>query len=421
MTAVCILLQNFYDIDIRVRRKAEALAAAGYSVDVFALSSPKYPKNYTLEGVNVYTISLGKLRGSLMRYAFEYIAFLLWCLFRTTVRMHRRRYAVIDVNTLPDFLVFAPVFAKWMGAKIVLDMHEITPEFYMSKYGMAPDSLSVRLLKFQEKISFDFADHVIAINQPILDLLCGRGLDRARTSIIMNSADEARFTSSSTSVRADAMADDKFVMMYHGTLTNLYGLDLAIEAFALVHKEMAAAELWILGSGPEKTALESLAQERGIASKVRFVGQVPPSEIPMWLSQCKVGILPIRRDVFLEFASPNKLPEFIIMGKPVIISRLKAIRFYFCSDALAFFEPNDPTDLASQMVRLYQDRDLRVRLVDRAKKDYEPIRWDVMKQRYLRMMEDLTGFAGRGQEQLRVAAAAAASRSADSKNYAEKN
>jgi len=49
--------------------------------------------------------------------------------------MRKRHYAVIDVNTLPDFLVFAAASAKWMGAKIVLDMHEITPEFICPNTG----------------------------------------------------------------------------------------------------------------------------------------------------------------------------------------------------------------------------------------------------------------------------------------------
>ena len=79
MKSVCMLVQNHYDMDIRVRRKAEALVAAGYSVDVLALASSRSTsKNYTLSGVNVYTVSLAKKRGSLVRYAYEYLAFLLW-------------------------------------------------------------------------------------------------------------------------------------------------------------------------------------------------------------------------------------------------------------------------------------------------------------------------------------------------------
>jgi glycosyltransferase involved in cell wall biosynthesis len=400
--SICVIVQNRYENDIRVRRKAEALVAAGYSVDALALHSPGREKAYTLGGVNVRTVSLSKKRGSLARYGFEYIAFFLWALVRVTVQMRHRRYAVIDINTLPDFLVFAALFARWMRAKVVLDMHEITPEFYISKYGIAENSWAVRFLKYVEKISFNFADHVITINEPILDLLVGRELDRGKSTVITNSVDERRLASVSES-SAPAVAPETFVMMYHGTLTGLYGLDIAIEAFALVHEEMPGAEFWILGDGSEIDALTKLAGQRGLASKVKLVGVVPGAEIQAWLSRCDVGILALRRDIFLDFASPNKLPEYIVMDKPVIMSRLKAIRHYFSEDALAYCEPNDPADLAKQMVRVYRDRALRARLAARAKQEYAPICWDVMKQRYLRVIEDMVDPAHRTIESAPVA------------------
>jgi len=391
MKSICLLVQSVYDFDPRVRRKAEALAAAGYSVDVLALRPSDGRRTYTLNGVNVRTISLGKKRGSLARYFFEYAAFFAWAFVRLPLQMRRRHYTVIDVNTLPDFLAFAPVLARWMGAKIVLDMHEITPEFYMSKYGIARNSRVVRLLTFLERISFNFADHVVTINEPIQDLLIARGLERSKSTVVMNAADEARFDAglAPSSATGTSSPADAFVMIYHGTLTPIYGLDIAIEAFALAHKEMPGAEIWILGSGTEAGALASLAEQRGLASKVRMVGQVGSSEIPGWLGKATVGILPIRQDVFLDFAFPNKLPELVIAGKPVLISRLKAIRHYFTGNALAFFEPNDPSDLAKQMVRLYRDRPLRDRLVVTAREEYAPIRWDVMKKRYLDLMDDV--------------------------------
>ena len=84
-------------------------------------------------------------------------------------------------------------------------------------------------------------------------------------------------------------------MMYHGTLTRIYGLDIAIDPFARVHTEMPGAEMWILGSGPEYASLAAAADERGVSAKVKLVGRVPASDIPDWLTQCDVGILPIRR------------------------------------------------------------------------------------------------------------------------------
>jgi glycosyltransferase involved in cell wall biosynthesis len=389
MKAVCFVVQNVYDFDARVRRKAEALVAAGYSVDALALRPESGKKQYTLNGVNVYTVSLGKMRGSRARYAFEYAAFFLWVFVRVPLLMRRRHYAVIDVNTLPDFLIFAPVLARWMGASLILDMHEITPEFYMSKYGIPHSSRLIRFLTRLEKISFDFADQVITINEPIQDLLAGRGLASSKATVIMSAVDEARFASVSNAAPIGAPPPrDRFVMMYHGTLTRIYGLDIAIEAFGIAQNDMPGAALWILGAGPEGDALADLIRRHRLESKVRLIGQVPFGEIPEWLDKCDVGILPIRGDIFLDYAFPNKLPEFIIMGKAVVISRLKAIRYYFSEEALAYFEPNSPSDLAKQMVRLFQDRALRARLAARAKDEYAPIRWDLMKQRYLKLVED---------------------------------
>src|SRR6266481_4317409 len=269
MKSVCLVVQNVYDIDCRVRRKAEALVSAGYSVDVLALAPAHGKRAYTLDKVNVYTVSLGKKRGSLARYLFEYAAFFLWVFVRILLLMRHRRYVAIDVNTLPDFLIFATVPARWMGAKLILDMHEITPEFFISKYGIAEDSWLVRLLQFQEKISFDCADHVITISEPIQSLLVRRGLPSSKTMVVMNAADEARFSPSSGAAASDNRSH-AFVMVYHGTLTRLYGLDIAIEAFSMVHEEMPGAELWILGSGPEQGSLAVLAQERRLTSKVKL-------------------------------------------------------------------------------------------------------------------------------------------------------
>lgn len=393
MKSVCILNQNFYDTDARVRRKADALVAAGYTVDVLALRFSPDKKRYTLNGVNVYTLPLGKKRASLVRYFIEYFAFFVWAFVRVPLMMRRRRYEVIDVNTLPDFLVFAPIIARWMGARILLDMHEITPEFYMSKYGIPESSGVVRVLKWVEKISFNFADHVTTINEPIQNLLADRGLRHSKSTVIMNVADEARFISrAGASAAADAAAaPGRVVMMYHGTITRMYGLDIAIEAFALARNEMPHAELWIIGFGPQEEELKNLIRERGLGLQIKFVGTVPPAEMPSWLNKGDIGILPMRRDVLLNYAFPNKLGEFLIMGKCIIVSRLATLRHYFSGEAVAYVEPGDPADLARQMVRVYRDPELRARLVAKARTEYAPICWDVMKQRYLQLIERLAG------------------------------
>ena len=392
MTSICILLQGHYEIDIRVRRKAEALVDAGYRVDVLCLRSSYSPSaSYALDGVNIYCLALGKMRGSLARYLFEYVAFFLWATFKLARLTRIHRYAIVDVNTLPDFLVFAATPARWRSAKVVLDMHEITPEFYISKYNVAEDGWIIRMLKVVEKASVRYADHVLTINEPIQKLLETRGLAKAKSTIIMNSADDRLFGESDEAkpVSAD-LSPDPFVLMYHGTLTRIYGLDIALTAFSVALARMPAAEMWILGNGPERASLENLANGLGISSRVKFQGTVLPQEVHQWLRRCDVGVLATRQDVFLDYSFSNKLSEYIVMGKAVISSRLKTIRHYFSEDALAFFEPGNPRDLAEQMVALFVDSERRARQARIARQELEPIRWGVMKERYLQAIARLT-------------------------------
>jgi glycosyltransferase involved in cell wall biosynthesis len=385
--AICFLVQNYYDFDIRVRRKAEALVTAGYEVDVIALRVVGgKEKQYQLNGVNVYTVGLGKNRGSLLRYAAEYAFFFVFAAWKVAMLMHRRDYTIVDVNNLPDFLVFAALWPKLLGAKVVLDMHEITPEFYQSKYGVGENAWLIRVLRLIERISIQFADQVVTINDAISQLLQSRGLRPERTTIVMNSVDESLFACSP----ADATVDKHgFVMMYHGTLTRTYGLDLAIEAFAQSSVHMPGAELWIIGRGPQKQELQLQAHQLGLGSRVKFFGNVRPDEIYRWLAYADVGVLATRRDVFLELSFSNKLSEYIVMGKAVICSDLSAIRSYFSESALQYFTANHPEDLARQMVRLYEEPTLRASLAAQATVEYRPIRWEVMRERYLKLAAGL--------------------------------
>ena len=60
---------------------------------------------------------------------------------------------------------------------------------------------------------------------------------------------------------------------------------------------------------PPRTVREGQDDRTGPASE----------QIPEWLKRATMGILPLRSDVFLDFAFPNKLPELIVIGKPVIV------------------------------------------------------------------------------------------------------
>jgi glycosyltransferase involved in cell wall biosynthesis len=386
---ICMVVQNYYEIDPRVRREAESLVEAGYTVDVLSLRMANdRTKSFMINGVNVFTVPLGKKRAGKLQYILEYLSFFWWVSFALTKYSLRWHYGVVHVNTLPDFLIFAACIPKLMGAKLVLDMHEVMPEFYMSKFGVAENHWITKLLKWQEKLSIAFADHIITINVPVQALLESRGLPIGKSTIVMSSVDSQLFAQSLDS--HERKRDDRpFVFMYHGTLTAMYGLDIAICAFAIAVQRIRNAEFWIVGDGPEHANLANLADQLGVAGKVKFLGQMPQQEIPKWVAQSDAGVLAMPQDVYLDLSFSNKLPEYIVMGKPVIVSRLKTLSYYFSEQALAFFEPQNKTALAEKMIEICENMQLRAGLTMQARQEYAAIDWSVMKQRYLKVIEDL--------------------------------
>lgn len=381
MNHILIIVQNYYDIDPRVRREAEALIKHGYNVDVLALKPPNRAESqYSLNKVRVNTVNLEKKRAGKLRYIWEYIAF---CFMAFLHLARNHHYDLIQVCTLPDFLIFSAIIPKWRGCKLVLDMHEVMPEFFMSKYQVTENHPIIRILKWLERLSIRFADHIIVINEPIKNLLETRGLPPEKATVITNSVDEHLFTLK----RGKNRQNRTFVFMYHGTLTQIYGLDIALQAFSMAHEQMPNAEFWIIGDGPEKTALELLAEQLRIKEKIRFLGTFPQETIPDYLVQCDVGVLATRRDQFLDLSFSNKLPEYVIMEKPLIASCLKAIRHYFSEQAIAFFEPGNAANLAEKMVELYNNPKKRKEYSENALREYAKIRWNRMKQLYLAVID----------------------------------
>lgn len=183
-----------YASDGRVRRMAEALAERGDDVMAITLRDEDEPKNYVLAGVTVRTINLRQHRGSnQVLYIAQYVAFLLIASWILTLAHVRRRLSVVHINNMPDFMVFAALPVKVMGAKVILDIHDPMPELFESKFGVGKGHPAVRVIGWIEQISIGFADRVISVHQIQLDTFTSRGADPNRFTIVQNVADPKYF------------------------------------------------------------------------------------------------------------------------------------------------------------------------------------------------------------------------------------
>jgi len=384
-----MLVYSFYESDNRVLRYARALVERGDEVDVIALSDEQErPAFESVEGVKVYRIQR-RLRNEKNKFAYLYrlLKFCVKSCFCLS-RLHlKRRYHLIHVHNVPDFLVFSAWLPKLTNAKIILDIHDILPEFFANKFHKSENSLYVRLLKVVEKFSARFANHVIISNHLWSEKATSRSIAREKCSVFINYVDLDLFRSQRT------RQDGRFIMLYHGGLQRHQGLDIAIRAFDQACCQNPEAEFHIYGGGSMKPELQALVQELGLSNRVFLRESVSMRDIADIVANADLGIVAKRADSFGNEAYSTKIMEFMAEGVPVIVSRTKVDTFYFNDSVVRFFEAGNEGDLARAMVDLMKNRELRERLVRNASQYVLQYNWDTRKQQYRNLVDSLVSSA----------------------------
>src|SRR6202048_536903 len=259
---ICMLAYSFYETDARIKQYATALVERGDTVDVIALRQPGQPTHSVLSGVNVFRIQTRTIneRGPLT-YLFRIIRFLLSSAVFIARRHLSEKYQLIHVHSVPDFLVFAASFPKLLGTPVILDIHDLLPEFYASKFHVARGSFLFRCLVLVERLSIAFANHAIVANH----LWCERVAKRCgmpqKCSPIRNYPPRGLFNP-----KIRTRSNGKFLITYPGSLNWHQGVDVAITAFAKTADQMPNAEFHIYGEGPVKDSLIRLANSLGVGN-----------------------------------------------------------------------------------------------------------------------------------------------------------
>lgn len=382
---VCMVAYTFYEADGRVRRYAETLRRRGDSVDAIAIQRGHLPRQESLNGVQVYRI---QKRTHDERNRWDYLARLIRFLARASFtlawRHWRQPYDVVHVHNVPDFLVFAAWFPKLLGARVILDIHDLVPEFYASKFKVDLHSRVCRALRLVERASMTFADHVIISNHLWHQKVISRSVPPHKCSVCMNHVDLSVFHR-----RPRTGGNGAFRVVFPGSLQSHQGLDIAIRAFALVLKEIPGAEFHIYGDGEAKAELLRLTEELGLQERVRFFAEVPQPKVPEILAGADLGVVPKRANGFGNEAYSTKIMEFMSQGVPAVIARTKIDSFYFQEGQVKFFEPGNEEDLARAMLAVARDSELRQSMIRRGLEYVERNNWENKKDEYLALVDQL--------------------------------
>lgn len=385
---ICMLAYSFYENDSRIKQYAHALVERGDSVDVIALRRPGQEANSVLNGVNVFRIQARTVneRGPLS-YLFRIIRFLAVAAGFIAWRHARRRYQLIHVHSVPDFLVFAAIVPKMFGTPVILDIHDVLPEFYASKFRVTLDSISFRCLVLVERLSIAFANHVIVANHLWCERVAARCGHPEKCSPIRNYPPLGLFNPQVRSRNAG-----KFLITYPGSLNWHQGVDVAIAAFARIKDQMPDAEFHIYGEGPAKESLIQLADNLDLSDRVIFHGLIPTEEIVKVMANTDLAVEPKRAgSQFGNEALSMKIFEFMAVGVPVVVSRTRIHQYYYTDSLVCYYDDDNDEQLAANILFLRNNSSRRQEQVSSALQYVEAHNWSVEKSDYLRIVDSLAG------------------------------
>ncbi len=386
---ILMVLYSYYPHDPRPRREIDALIKGGYQVDLICLRGEGQVKKEKKFGCNVYRVNLQRSRESKLKYIQLYLSFCFRSFFVLNWLYMKNRYDAIHTHNMPDFLVFLAVIPKIFGSKIILDLHDPSPEILMTIFKKGKDSRLFKIIVWIERISIKFSDIVITVNKAFVDTFISRGCPKEKLRIVMNSPQTSVFEKYTKNAVIKPRGD-KFVLMYHGMIVEKHGLDTMVEALKILRNKISNLEMIICGYGEYEPQLLTDIKESNLEDVVNFMGEVTIEKIAETIPQIDVGIIPNKINPFTQINFPTRIFEYLINKKPTVVPKTIGIRDYFADDAIFYFESGNATSLADVIFDIYKDPNKSVDIINKGYEVYKKNTWEAESNNLIKIYEELT-------------------------------
>jgi glycosyltransferase involved in cell wall biosynthesis len=293
-------------------------------------------------------LALAKLRGLARQERIEVVLTRDLKLARFLLRVHRRR-------PLPP---------------VVFESHQIFADTLREEAARSGRDLSAKLrrLATREAEVYRDAAGLIVLTHRLASILGERFVTRGRIQVAPDGVDPRGALPVADGAAAGPAT-------YLGNFHPWKGVEILVRA----SERAPDLRVRLVGGEPEPRArIEALARSLGVADRVRFVGEVPPSKRWGYLAEASVCVLPLTRSAFgTSFTSPLKLFEYMAAARPIVASDLPALREVLRDGENALLvPPEDPAALARAIRRLAEDQPLAERLAAQAARDVRAYTWE---------------------------------------------
>jgi glycosyltransferase involved in cell wall biosynthesis len=360
---VLMLLENLpFPQDVRVRREAAALTAAGYQVSVICPADSGQAYRQTVNGVHVYRFPPPPAGHGLLGYLWEYGYSMAATFVLSLVVLFRDGFDVIHAHNPPDLFVLVAAFYKLFGKRFVFDHHDLSPEMYQVLFPGGGSRLVHRVLLSLEKFSCRLADHVIATNESYKRVEMERGgVPEARITVVRNGVELHHLRPIEPDPALRQMG--KTIIGYVGVMGFHDGMDYLLRALHHLIHDFGRKDFYciLIGGGEAWADSKALARRLGLEEYVQFTGQMFIDDLLPYLSAADICVDPDPSNAYNDRSTMFKMMEYMALGKPIVAFDLPEHHFT-SQDAAVYVTPNDEYEFARALAQLMDDPDRRAGL-----------------------------------------------------------
>jgi glycosyltransferase involved in cell wall biosynthesis len=359
------------------------LVNSQFDVHLLTPNDGLFPLEDRLEGARVIRISQDLSQNFLARAAH----------FGKAVFAHltlHPGYDVVHYRNIWDGLAVAQN-KKRFGYRTLFEVNGL-PSIELKYHYPGIDSNLLAKIKEQEIATLHLSDAIVCPSNVTRDYIASLRLDRKRVTVIPNGVSPSDFSPSPLPSREGRVP----VLLYIGTLADWQGLDVIIKALPRI-LEKQPVQLCVVGRGRSRQRKLLSKQIRKLSVEQHVIVQpaVPHHEVPALIAEADICVAPLGlndRNV-TQGACPIKVLEYMASSRPLIASNMPIVRELVREDVDALlFSPNDPEDLARQVVVLLNDYDLSKRLADAAtERVLTKFTWHVAQKKLIKVYDKLLG------------------------------
>jgi PEP-CTERM/exosortase A-associated glycosyltransferase len=339
-------------------------------------AAPDQPDEETVDGLHFYRTAKRSLLHRvpvLNQYA--------------VIRDLERRVIEVARKVRPDLLhahspalngIAAVRAGRALGIPVVYEVRGFWEDAAVSHGTAREGDLRYRITRALETHALRHADHCFCICEGLRRDIAARGIPESRITVIPNAVDIGNFQpvgQVDEALAARLGLQGRQVVGFIGSFYFYEGLELLLEAAAILRRDLPELRVLLVGGGPAEAMLREKAAALGLADVTVFAGRVPQREVSGYYSLIDVLAYPRQSMRITELVTPLKPLEAMAQKRLFVASDVGGHRELVDDGRTGLLHrAGDADSLAQQMRRLLDDQDLGSRLKEAGRQHVESVR-----------------------------------------------